>query len=427
MRLTRSKAKWALAVAALALVAAACGGDDLEGSTIEVMASWGGAEQAGFQEVLDAFTAETGVEVTYTSERELSQVLPTRIAGGNAPDVAMVPRPGQIGEYVADGAAISFDDLGIDTGTLSGYSQAVLDLATFDGTLYGLMTASNSKSTFWYKPASFTALGVSEPKTWDELLAIVDAYVAAGQTPLSIGGLDGWTLTDWFENIYVRVAGPDKYNQLFVTHEVAWTDPTVVKAMELWAQIIDPTDDKLIGGAAGTNSTGFIDAWDLVLSDQAEMYYEGGFMGSFGKENFPDLVGGTDYTFFNFPEIDSAYGTPVVGGGDFAVAFNNNEATKAFIEFLASDEASEVWATAAEGPRITPNANVSADLFTDPLTALEADFIKSADIFVFDGSDLAPSAVGGDAMFVAFQNFIADPSDIQGVLDFIENAAAGAY
>jgi len=303
----------------------------------------------------------------------------------------------------------------------------VLDLATFNGELYGLMTASNSKSTFWYKPASFAEQGFDVPETFDELVAITDAYVAAGKTPLSIGGLDGWTLTDWFENIYLRVAGPDNYNKLFVTNEVKWTDPTVVQSMELFRDIITPVDDKLLGGAAGTNSTGFIDAWDLVLGGDAEMYYEGGFMGSFVAENFPDLVGGTDYSFFNFPEINSEYGKPVVGGGDFAVAFTNTAASRAFIDFLASNEASEVWATAAEGARITPNQNVSADLLTDPLTSLEAGFIKSAEIFVFDGSDLAPAAVGGDAMFTALQTFIQNPDDILGVLEFIQNAADGAY
>ena len=43
---------------------------------IEVMASWGGGEQAGFEEVLAAFTEETGIEVTYISERDLPTVLP---------------------------------------------------------------------------------------------------------------------------------------------------------------------------------------------------------------------------------------------------------------------------------------------------------------------------------------------------------------
>jgi hypothetical protein len=53
--------------------------------------------------------------------------------------------------------------------------------------------------------------------------------------------------------------------------------------------------------------------------------------------------------------------------------------------------------------------------------------VVAAEIFVFDGSDLAPSAVGGDAMFTGLQTFIENPDDITGVLEFIEGAAAGAY
>ena len=45
--------------------------------------------------------------------------------------------------------------------------------------------------------------------------------------PYSVAGADGWTLTDLFENIYLRTAGPEKYDQL-AKHEIKWTDPTVV-------------------------------------------------------------------------------------------------------------------------------------------------------------------------------------------------------
>lgn len=416
-----------LAVAGLPLFA---GGGQEAGppEKLEVMAQWGGAEQAGFEEVLQAFTQKTGIEVSYVSERDLTQVLPTRIAGGNPPDVAMISRPGQIQEFVADGVAVSYKELGIDPAeTKKNYAASVLELGTFDGELYGILTASNSKSTFWYKPASFQEQGFAVPRTWEELNALTEAYVAAGKTPLSIGGADGWTLTDWFENIYIRVAGPEMYRKLFVTHEVSWKDPTVVRTMELFGALLSPTDQKLAGGAAGTNSTGFIDAFDIVLNGGAEMYYEGGFMGNFAAQNFPALKAGEDYSFFPFPAIDPAYGYPVVGGGDFAVAFSKTEAAKAFIAFLMSAEANETWALAAKGARITPHRGVAGDLFADPLTKLEAAAIKSADIFVFDGSDLAPGAVGGDAMFIGLQRFIEDPEQLEDILSFIESAAQGAY
>ncbi len=454
------RTKWLIALTALVLVAAACGDDEgttadtvvvtsivtevvtetsivtetsvvtetMDREPITIMASWGGDEQAGFFEVLNAFTAETGLPWVYEGQRELVTVLQTRIAGGNAPDLAMIPRPGFLASFVADGVVTPLccggDDI-IDEDTLTAnYGSGALGFGTIDGTVYGLLAKANSKSTFWYKPASFAELGVEPPETWTELLAIVDAYVAAGKTPLSLGGQDGWTLTDWFENIYIRTAGPEAYGQLFETGEIQWTDASVVEAMERFQEIIAPTADKLAGGAAGALSTGFIDAFDVVLNGDAEMYYEGGFMGSFAAQNFPDLVPGEDYAFFTFPEINPQYGKPIVGGGDLAAVFNDTPEVRELMKFLAGKEANEVWASADKGAVISPNNQVSLDIYA-PLTRLEAEGVLGASIFVFDGSDLADPAVGGDAMFTGLQDFIDNPDDIDGVLGFIESVAAG--
>lgn len=403
-----------------------------EGDPVSVMASWGGDEQAGFLEVLNAFTAASNIPVVYESQREVPTVLPTRVAGGNPPNVAMVPRPGIVASFVADGVLIPLccgtDSDVIDQATLeANYSQVFIDLGSFDGQFYGLSAKANSKSTFWYKPASFEENGFTVPNTYDELLTIVDGYVAAGETPLSIGAQDAWTLTDWFENLYIRVAGPEMYQQLFVTHEVSWTDPTVVEAMESFQTIISPTDEKLAGGADGTLSTGFIDAFDVVLRDEAAMYYEGGFMSSFAAQNFPDLVAGEDYSWFAFPEINAEFGKPVVGGGDMAVLFSDDDRSKELISYLASPEAGEIWASAEAGAVISPNQQVGVDVYPAELTQMEAEEVLNAEIYVFDGSDLAPPEVGGDAMFTGLQDFISNPDEIEGVLQFIEDTAAGAY
>ena len=394
---------------------------------VSVMGSWGGDEEAGFRELLDAFTQKTGIAVDYEGDREVTVLVKTRLAGGNPPDIAMIPRPGEIAALARDGAIIPLTDLVDEALIRENYGQGWIDIGTMDGKFVGLMAKANSKSTVWYKPASFAALGVEPPETWDELMAIADAYRADGQTPWSLGGLDGWTLTDWFENIYVRVAGPEKYRQLFVTHEIEWTDPSVVEAMEIFRQVVDP-ESKLAGGAEGALSTGFIDAFNLVLQDdpQAEMYYEGGFMSSFGAQNFPDLVCGTDYTHFVFPEIKPEWGKPIVGGGDFAVAFRDTPDVRAFVEFLTQPEGNTAWASAPRGAVISPNRNVPLDIYP-PCTGLEAKALVEADIVVFDGSDLAPGAVGGDAMFVALQDFVAEPDTIGDILEFLEDAADNAY
>jgi alpha-glucoside transport system substrate-binding protein len=407
-------------------------GQAVEVKPVTILASWGGDEEAGFREVLDAFTASTGIPYQYEGSRNVSVLLKSRVAGGNPPDVAMLPRPGEMAELARQGSILPLDGVRGDEILppdilTDNYSQAWVDLGTVDGLFYGLTVKANSKSTFWYKPPSFAALGVEPPANWDGLLAIADDYLANGQTPYSMGGLDGWTLTDWFENIYVRVAGPETYLKLFVTHEVEWTDPTVVEAMEHFRQIVDPPS-KLAGGAEGALSTGFIDAFDVVLRADpgAEMYYEGGFMSSFGEQNFPDLVCGEDYAFFEFPEINPDWGKPVVGGGDLAVTFVDRPEVREFIRFLASAEANTIWASAEKGAVVSPNKNVSLDVYP-PCKGLEAAQLTQAASFVFDGSDLAPGAVGGDAMFTGLQDFVDNPADIDGVLEFLEQVADRSY
>ena len=69
------------------------------------------------------------------------------------------------------------------------------------------------------------------PKTWDDLLTDAKTLQSSGVPAYSIGGADGWTLTDLFENIYLRQAGPDMYDKL-ATHEIPWTDQSVKDALD---------------------------------------------------------------------------------------------------------------------------------------------------------------------------------------------------
>jgi hypothetical protein len=399
---------------------------------VTFLTTFGGSELDAMNVSLDAFTEATGILVTVESNRQSGQVLAARVAGGSPPDVALVPRPGLVAEYARNGNLVPLVNADgsaglVDPSVLTdNYGQAFIDLGSVDGVVYGILAKANSKSTVWYKPPSFEALGVEVPATWDELMAIQQAYIDAGQTPWSIGGADGWTLTDWFENIYVRVAGPEMYLGLFVDHSVSWTDPSVVQAMELFQQVVDPADVKLAGGADGTLSTGFIDGANLVFRPDAaaEMYYEGGFMGGIINSNFPDLTPLEDYNAFLFPVIDEMYGAPVVGGGDLLVAFADRPEVGELIAWMAGTEGNTLWA--GTGAIVSPNRNVDLGVYS-PLGAIDAEQVANASAFVFDGSDLAPSAVGGDAMFTALQEFIADPSSMMEQLEFLEDTAATSY
>ena len=95
-----------------------------------------------------------------------------------------------------------------------------------------------------------------------------------------------------------------------------------------------------------------------------------------------------DYSFFTFPEIDLRYGKPIVGGGELAVVFVDTPEARAFMNFIASPEAATAWVTAETGSIISPNLGVDIAEYRSECAALEANQIRQANSFVFDGSDL---------------------------------------
>ena len=87
---------------------------------------------------------------------------------------------------------------------------------------------------------AFKTAGVKPPVTWTQLLADAKTIKASGTPAYSIGGSDGWTLTDMFENIYLRTFGPAKYEALSA-HKIKWTDPSVATALKTMGQVLGDT------------------------------------------------------------------------------------------------------------------------------------------------------------------------------------------
>ncbi len=397
---------------------------------VTFMTTFGGSELDAMNQSLNEFTNQTGIQVVVESNRQLVPILRTRLAGGSPPDAALIPQPGNLAEFAragylkplvnADGSA-GVIDMSVLT---DNYPDSIINLGKVDGAIYGLLAKANSKSTIWYKPPSFKDLGVEVPQTWDDLMAIQQKYVDAGKTPWSIGGSDNWTLTDWFENIYVRMNGVDKYQQLFATHEIPWTDQSVIDAMNAFKQVISPATN-LAGGVDGTLSTDFTTAANLVFrpNPEAEMYFEGGFMGGIIASNFPDLKPIDDFNAFLFPEFNSDIGAPVVGGGDLLAVFADRPEVAKFVQWMAGTDGNTLWAKT--GAIVSPNKNVGMDVYS-PLASLDASEVANASAFVFDGSDQMPSAVSSQ-MGTSLQEFVSNPDNMMTQLQEIEDAAATSY
>jgi len=420
------------AVGAVGLTLAGCsgggggGGSDIEGDfageELTVVAAWSGAEQENFEAVLDEFEAQTGATVRYTSFGDNGPTyIQGQLEGGDPPSVAVIGQPALMQELATNGDIVPLSDEALDVVT-ENYSQDWIDLATVDGETYGVWFKAANKSTVWYNADLYDEAGATVPEDWDDFLEQLQVITDAGYAGISIGADVGWPLTDWFENAYLRVAGPEKYDQL-TNHEIPWTDPSVAETLEvlasLWgSDLVQPGGDQRDFPTSVTEVFG--------AEPNAATVFEGDFVAGNITADGNSVVG-ENALFYDFPAINGS-APSVVGGGDVAVAFSDDPAVDALMQFLASPEAAEIWVP--NGGLTSPNQGVDPSLYPDDVSRQIAEALTSAETFRFDMSDLTPSAFGGtqgQGFWQEMIRFYQNPTDIQGTMEALEAAAASAY
>ncbi|WP_167409688.1 ABC transporter substrate-binding protein [Streptomyces africanus] len=440
-----AKAAAAVAAGALALSLTACGGDDkdssgspgnteeaatskvtlpkLDGTSLEIAAVWTGAEQANFKKVLGEFEKRTGAKVTFVPAQDpIINFIGSKVAGGQPPDIAMLPQPGAIKQAVDRGWA---KPIGAEAQKELGenYSQGWQDIGKVGGKQYGVYYKAANKSLIWYNNQVFENAGASEPETWPDLLKTAQTVYDSGVTPFSVGGAEGWTLTDWFENVYLSQAGPEKYDQL-AKHEIKWTDPSVKDALTTLAQVWGKPDYI----AKGALQTDFPASVTQVFTGGDQPKAAMVAAGDFAQVNIPKSMKiGTDAKVFPFPAVGD--NGPVVSGGDAAVILQDSKGSQALATWLASPDAAQIQAKL--GGYLSPNKNVPNSAYPNAVQQRIAKaLIDAGDDFRFDMSDQAPQAFGGTpgkGEWKILQDFLKNPKDVAGAQAKLEAQAAAAY
>jgi ABC-type glycerol-3-phosphate transport system substrate-binding protein len=387
-----------------------------------VLALWTAGEQKSFQAVLDGFNEKyPNVKVSYKSAEDVRPVLATAIEGGNPPDIAALPNPGLMRDFVTGG---NLKDIEFARKTVEdNFAESWVDLASVDNKLYGVFFKGANKSTVWYNVHAYEDAGIEPAEDWDAFLQNAETLKQSGVPAWSIGGADGWVLTDWFEQIYIRLAGPEKYDQL-TNHEIPWTDPSVKETLTELQKVFGDTDN-IAGGTNGALQANFPESVTNVFSDppKAATVYEGDFVAGVITDE-TTAKPQTDFNVFDFPSVNGSE-PAVVGGGDMIVMFKDNPAAQALVEYLATAEAAEIWAKL--GGFSSPNKNVDPSVYPDEILRKTASALAEAETFRFDLSDLTPSAFGGDQMFTILQDFLKNPDDVDGTATKLEAAAKQAY
>ena len=413
--------------AATALLTA-CGEGSAPPASIDVLNVWSGEELVSFRAVVAPFTKATGIAINLESTRNLNVALTIRLRGSDPPHLAVLPNPALMRQIASQSQLVRLDTFLNMHKMRSGYSSDWLDLASYRGNLYALIYKAANKGTIWYKPTRFKAQGYQVPTTWQDLLALSDHIARAGQYPWSLGvenaTASGWPAADWVAEIYLRQFGKELYDQ-WVNHQIPWTHSSVRRAFQIFGQIVG--GKHYVRGAPQTIlRTSYIDACyqPFAQPPQAAMNYLGDFATGFIANQFPDARPGVDFDFFPFPTLDARYAGAVIGSADLVVAMRDNDAVRQFMTYLSSADAQAIWVK--RGGATSVNKEVNLVDYPNDVARRSAHMLINATPFRFGADDMMPFAVER-VFWRQIQNFIADPLQLDTVLNAIEVSARLNY
>ena len=403
-------------------------GPDLQGQTLTIFGPWRGEDEALFKSVYAYFTEATGAEIKYSSSENYEQQIVIDTQAGSPSEVSILPQPGLIADLASKGY---LTPLGDDTQKwlLDNYAagQSWVDLSTYKGkdgnaALYAFPYKIDVKSLVWYSPENFEDAGYEVPKTMEELKALTEKIAADGGKPwcigLGSGGATGWPATDWVEDMMLRTQPADVYDK-WVKNEIPFTDPAVVGAIDEFGWFAK--NDKFVdGGATAVASTDFRDSPKGLFASPPKCYlhHQASFIPSF----FPEGTKiGEDADFFYMPPYESKkeLGNPVLGAGTLAMITKDSPAARAFIEFLKTPIAHEVWM--AQTSFLTPYKSVNVDTYGNPPLKKQGEILLNATTFRFDGSDLMPGKIGAGAFWTGMVDFVGGKSSTD-VADGVQKA-----
>jgi alpha-glucoside transport system substrate-binding protein len=396
---------------------------DLSGTTVTVYTSIVEPESVDQEESYDKFEECTGATIAYEGSREFEAQLLVRIQAGNAPDIAYIPQPGLL-KTIAElpNSPLVPAPAETEANVDQYFSASWKDYGTVDGTFYAAPLGANMKSFVWYSPSMFADAGYDIPETWDDLLALSDQIVADGGKPwcagIESGDATGWPATDWIEDIVLRSAGADVYDQ-WVAHEIPFNDPAIVEAFDYADAILRNPDyvNAGIGDVASIATTPWTDGGFPILDGECWLHRAANFYQNQWPEGTVVAEDGDVFAFY-LPPMDPD-NRPVLGGGEFVAAFSDRPEVQAFQTFLSSPTwANEKARVTEAGGWVSANSGMDVNLLATDFDRLAGSVLADTDTVIrFDASDLMPGEVGAGTFWTGMVDWFTGKSTEQVLAD----------
>jgi alpha-glucoside transport system substrate-binding protein len=392
---------------------------DYQGTVVSMSGPFTEQDAVIFNSTIAAFEEATGIDIQYEGSKEFEASITIRVQANDAPDIVDFPQPGLMGTFARQGKIVPATDLVPEAWLAQNYLQSWRDMATVDGTQYGVWYRFNAKSLVWYPKAAFEASGYEIPTTWEELQALQDQIVADGDTPWCVGiesgAATGWPATDWTEEFMLRTTSLENYDN-WVTGDLPFSSPEVKNAIETFGGIWNDSA-MVFGGTPAIVTTFFGDAPAPMFQDPPGcwLHKQGNFITSFFPEG---KTYGVDYGVFYLPGVDPAYGKPFLVAGDVMSAFRDRPEIRAVMQFFSTGEGIRGWLAA--GGALGMQKDVELDWYGNPVELDIAVLVSDATAVRFDASDLMPGEVGSGSFWKGMTDYFSGAQPLDTVLAEID-------
>jgi glucose/mannose transport system substrate-binding protein len=259
-------------------------GASADPAKVEVLHFWtSGSEAAGLNE-LKMLLAKQGVQwsdapVAGGTGVNMVQVLRSRIAAGNSPAaVQLHAQPVQA--WGNEGVLVDLASLAKKEQWDKIIIPELIPSIRVKGGYVAVPVSVHRANWLWYNKKIFDKAGLKPPSTWEEFNNVSDKLLAAGVTPLALGG-QPWQEGDLFETAVLGLGGPDFYRKAIIDQsQDALRSPMMIKVFDQLRkmnQYVDPNfpgrdwnlaTAMLIKGEAAMQIMGDFAKGELALAKQ---------------------------------------------------------------------------------------------------------------------------------------------------------------
>ncbi len=278
---------------------------------VQLLNWWTSGGEAAALNVLKQYLAKEGyawkdVPVAGGGGEAAMTTLKAMLAAGKPPMASQILGYFAL-DYAEAGKLANVDSLAQKEGWANVVPKALQKFTTTNGNWDAVPINIHSVNWIWVNKALMDKIGGTEPKNFDELLALLDKAKKAGVIPLALGG-QPWQEATMFDSVVMSTGGPDFYKKAFVDlDDAALKSDTMKKSFDNLAKLrayVDPN----YAGRDWNLATAMVIKGDALLQ----------VMGDWAKGEFVNAnqKAGKDFLCYRFPGTD---GTVIYNTDMFAM------------------------------------------------------------------------------------------------------------